>query len=681
MKSAGKLDLNKLCVFLLALGIFGGLAGRAATVPSIEDFASRPKIEDVSISPDGRFLALIQTRDGMGFVLVDDRQGGKDRTMRPLFGEPEHFQLIWCHWATNTRLLCGLRAISNEGVYTFPVTRLVAVDADGKNVRVLMQNSREAQGQYQDQIINWHPGPPDTVLIEADEGMSESQLAGGVQVIGNVGTHGLPAVFELNVVTGRLNIRQHAREPIRHWVTDKQGKVRLGAGYSQGVVTFWVHLDEDSDWRRMSKFEVFSREKHFEPLAISAEDPEMAYAIGPLEGRDAIWLVDLKDKDEPRLLFSHPLVDVTHPVLTRDSRFIGARYDNGYPLMYYADDNLGALMRGFDKLNPGQFNTIEETSLDDRFILIRSMSDIDSSKFWVMDSETHQVSKIGAAYPDRDTATLASMRPISYPARDGTRIPAYLSTPPTPPGTRLPLIVMPHGGPIARDRWDYFFLRQFLVSRGYAVLQMNFRGSSGYGDDWFFAAHQDWGGLTYDDVVDGARWAIQQGIAAPEGVCIVGWSFGGYLALLGAQRNPDLFQCSIDIAGVSDLPLLIDEGHDWIAGADYRKRQLGTDSAKLKRDSPQRHASEFKVPLLMLQGKRDYQVPFEQSETMDAALKRAGIAHRFAVVPNADHQFSDVKDRATMLREIEGFLGKHLPAAAPASSAVGAADLTEGLGP
>jgi dipeptidyl aminopeptidase/acylaminoacyl peptidase len=196
---------------------------------------------------------------------------------------------------------------------------------------------------------------------------------------------------------------------------------------------------------------------------------------------------------------------------------------------------------------------------------------------------------------------------------------------------------------------------------------MNFRGSSGYGDDWFFAAHQDWGGLTYDDVVDGAQWAIQQGITERGRICIVGWSFGGYLALVGAQRDPGLFHCAVDIAGVSDLPMLIDEGHNWMAGADYRKRQLGTNKEKLKRDSPRLHAAEFTVPLLMLHGKRDFQVPFEQSDTLDTALTRAGKPHRFVVVPNADHQFSAVEDRAVLLKETEAFLAEHLPAAAPAA--------------
>jgi dipeptidyl aminopeptidase/acylaminoacyl peptidase len=616
------------------------------------------------MSPDGRYLALIQTLDGRALVVVAERLGGKD-AMRPVLSEPDQFQLTWCHWATNTRLLCGLHSSSSQGGVLHPVTRLVAMDADGKNLLVLMQNSREVQGQLQDRIINWNPGPPDTVLIEADEGMSASDLAAGVQVIGNVGTHGLPAVFELNVVTGSLYLRQHARDPIRHWITDKRGQVRLASGSSGTSISYWTHLDSDSNWRRLTKFELFSRENHFTPLAISAEDPEHAYALGPSEGRKAVWLIDLKDRDEPSLLFSHPSVDVTQPVIDRDSGLIGVRYDNGYPLMYYTDSRIESLMRGLQKLNPEQFSTIAESSRDKKIFLIRTTSDIEPPRFSVFDSDTLQVGKFGAGYSNRDTATLGAMRPISYAARDGTLIPSYLSTPPGRPAKQLPLIVMPHGGPIARDTWGYFFLRQFLVSRGYAVLQPNFRGSSGYGDDWFFAAHQDWGGLTYDDVVDGAQWAIQQGIAERGRICIVGWSFGGYLALLGAQRDPGLFHCAVDIAGVSDLRLLIDEGHQWMAGAEVRQKQLGTDTEKLKRDSPRLHAAEFTVPLLIVQGKRDYQVPFEQSDTLDTALTRAGKPHRFVVVPNADHQFSDVKDRATLLREIEAFLGEHLPATPP----------------
>jgi dipeptidyl aminopeptidase/acylaminoacyl peptidase len=192
---------------------------------------------------------------------------------------------------------------------------------------------------------------------------------------------------------------------------------------------------------------------------------------------------------------------------------------------------------------------------------------------------------------------------------------------------------------------------------------MNFRGSSGYGAQWFFAAHQDWGGLPYDDVIDGARWAVKQDIADPERVCIVGWSFGGYLALLGAQRNPDLFRCAVDIAGISDLGLLIDEGHYWLTSESIKK-QIGTDADKLKRNSPRLHAAEFMVPLLMVHGQMDAQVPFAQSEQMEAALKHAGRPHQLVVLPDADHQFSSEKDRAMLLNQIEAFLREHLSATA-----------------
>jgi dienelactone hydrolase len=654
----------KLSALALAVGILPAALCRPATAPSIEDFAARSQVEDVSISPNGQYLALIRTMNGRALVVVKDRLSGPDTQMRTVLAEPDQFKFSWCRWATDTRLLCGLHAMVRDR-FVYTVSRLVAVDADGKNTQVLIQGSGEAQGQYQDKIINWNPGKPNTVLIEADEGLSAEQILMAAQVYGNVGTHGLPAVFELNVVSGQLSMRQHAREPIRHWIADKHGAVRIGWGYSGTTISYWAHLESDSSWRRLTKFEVFSRENHFEPVAISAEDPERAYAIGPSEGRDAIWLIDLKDKEEPRLVFSHPLVDVTHPILGGGGRMIGARYDNGNPMIFYTDSRIGALMGAIEQIEPGKFNSLYAASRDETALVIRSASDLDAPRFMVFDAKSQKVLKVTPPYPERDQTLLAPMRSISYPARDGTRIPGYLSTPRGLPTSHLPLIVMPHGGPIARDTWGYFFLRQFLLSRGYAVLQMNFRGSSGYGGDWFFAAHQDWGGLTYDDVVDGARWAIQTGISDPDKVCIVGWSFGGYVALLGAQRNPDLFHCAVDIAGVSDLGLLIDEGYHWLNGGGTVKKQIGVDPAKLKRDSPHLHAADFKVPLLMLHGQMDAQVPFEQSQIMDQALKQAHVDHRFIVVPGADHSFSDVKDRITLLQETEAFLHEHLPATAP----------------
>ena len=643
----------------LALAAFVFMTAHAAA-PSIEDFAARSRIEAAAISPDGHYIAVISVKDGRGAAVVLDRSS-THAAPAVVLSEPPHFRLTWCRWATDTRLLCGFLGMVKPYGSVYAVTRLVAVDADGKNTKVLIQNSETAQGQFQDRVINWNPGVANSVLIEADEGLTEEQSVGGHQIFGEIGSHAAPAVFVLNVVSGGLTIRQHAREPIRHWVTDAHGNVRLGWGFSGKDISYYARLDGDVDFRRMAKFEVFSRENHFEPVAISNEDPNQAYAYASYEGRQALWLIDLTDKNDPTMVFSHPAVDAGPPMLARDGRLLGVYYDTEHPMMYFTDEHTRSLAAVAQKLAPNEFSTIVDYTRDEKVFIIRSYSDVSPSSFRVLDIEGRTATPLGAPYPGRDTSTFGSMRSITYPARDGTVIPAYLSKPTTGPSSSLPLIVMPHGGPIARDTWSYFFLRQFLVSRGYAVLQMNFRGSSGYGSDWFYAAHQDWGGLTYDDVVDATRWAIERGIADPKRIGIVGWSFGGYLALLGAQRNADLFRCAVDIAGVSDLNLLIDEGDNFLT---YKvtETQIGTDKAKLKLNSPLQHAADFNVPLLMLHGDMDAQVPFEQSQEMDRALTRAGKSHQMIRIPDGDHQFSAEKDRATLLRAVEDFLGEHLAA-------------------
>jgi dipeptidyl aminopeptidase/acylaminoacyl peptidase len=637
-----------------------------ANPPSIEEFAARPLVESAAISPDGRYLALIQTRDGRGFVAVVDRTA-PGSTKKAVLAEPEHFVISWCRWATNTRLLCSLRAMVKEQ-FVYGISRLVAVDFDGKHLQVLVQNSRDAQGQFQDRIVSWNPGPPDTVLIEADEGLSAEQQSHNAIVYGNVGTHALPAVFELNVNTGRMMLRQHAREPIRHWIADNHGKVRIGYGFA-GTTVSYIARNGDEEWRRLEKFEVFSHDKHFDPIALSPDDPNKAYAYGPYEGRRALWLIDLTDKEDPTPVFVHPSVDVGSSLIADDGRLLGVRYDTGYPLIYWVDDHARSVVEAIQAINPGKFNTIAGATRDEKLYLIRSDSDLEPSSYLLLDTGTHTAKRLGTAYPGRDMSALAPLHTASYPARDGTPITGYLSTPPGAAAKNLPLIVMPHGGPIGRDYWGYFFLREYLVSRGYAVLQMNFRGSGGFGEDWYWAAHQDWGGVTYNDVVDGARWAIAQGIADPARVCIVGWSFGGYVALLGAQRNADLFHCAVDIAGPSDLSLLINESSRFAFGSKSVERQIGTDPEKLKQDSPRRHAAEFNVPLLILQGTLDAQVQYEQSADMDAALTRANKPHRFVKVEEADHQFSGEQQRGILLHEIDAFLAEHLPVATPAAAA------------
>jgi dipeptidyl aminopeptidase/acylaminoacyl peptidase len=317
-------------------------------------------------------------------------------------------------------------------------------------------------------------------------------------------------------------------------------------------------------------------------------------------------------------------------------------------------------MQTVKKAYPNTFNAPVSSSSDFKSVIIGTWSDVEAGAYFAVDiAGGGKSTRIGRAYPELNADELPRMRSIEYKAADGTTIPGYLTAPVNVREEKLPMIVMPHGGPRARDSWRFDFLRHFLASRGYAVLQMNFRGSTGFGGKWFEDAFQDWGGLTYSDIADGARWAISQGIADPKRVCIVGWSFGGYSALVGATRNADLFKCSISIAGLSDLVAL----RSSVSGAlnsQVVQKQIGNDKSKLRENSPIEHASETNMPVLLVHGTMDAQAPYEQSKAMAAELKKANKNFKFVTIENADHSLLRESERVTLLTEVEQFLQTNL---------------------
>jgi dipeptidyl aminopeptidase/acylaminoacyl peptidase len=219
---------------------------------------------------------------------------------------------------------------------------------------------------------------------------------------------------------------------------------------------------------------------------------------------------------------------------------------------------------------------------------------------------------------------------------------------------------MPHDGPLTRDSWEFSFLRTFLANRGYAVLQMNFRGSAGFGQKWQLDAHQDWGGLTYSDIQDATRWAVSEGIANPKRICIMGWGFGGYAALLGAVRNSDTYRCAVSIAGIADLEMQKEEAVIF-GDKEFRRVQIGTDAAKLKRDSPMQNVAKIGIPVLLIHGTKDWQVQVDQSKTMAKVLDRQRKQNKLVIIDDGGHDLDRKSDRVTLLKEIEVFLAKNLP--------------------
>lgn len=631
------------CKRRLVPAMFAALLFEAvhAAPPPIDAFARIPAIRNVAVSPDAKqVLYITGVGDIEALVTVPTTF---DVAPKPIFvSRPGEYDMSWCGWANNARILCGVRATLREGGLLYGISRLVGVDADGSNQKVLIQNSEAGRAQFQDEILDWTPNEPDTVLLELDADRT-----------------GYPSIFEVNVNNGRRAIRSREFFPIRNYATDGAGNVRFGYGYAANstVLQYFARLDNQKKWMPLSKVKAFENNDELIPIAI-IPGTNRAFARGSYEGRQALWEMDLTDQAEPKLVFSHPLVDAAYPILSPDQQLIGIHYETDRPFVYYTDEPTRELISLINEALPNTFNFISDYSEDRQAYIIRAESDVEW-KYYLLRAGTKKIFRLETAYPQLDPKTLGRMRTISYPARDGVEIPGYLTVPPGVRAEKLPLIVMPHGGPIARDSWDFDFLRAFLVSRGYGVLQMNFRGSAGYGSKWYFDAHQDWGGLTYNDITDGTQWAIKQGIADPKRICVVGWSFGGYAALLSAVRDGNLYQCSASIAGVSDLPDLIRESR-YFTNSAFVREQLGTIKEKLRADSPLRHAEKINIPVFMIHGDRDIQVDVDHTRQMASALKSAGKPHQVIYLKDASHQLRLSSERTTLLTELEKFLLQHL---------------------
>lgn len=658
---------------LLALGSaiafawLSATAAHAAPAP-IAAFGGDKSVTDVTISPDGRYLSMLVLTADKRVAFVQDLAGNDPGHVVMAADLNQSTDLAWCRWANDTRLVCGLREMINapKGGFVFESTRLAAVDADGKNSKLLMQELGTAPGeflgQFQDNVIDWHPSKPNTILVASAENQLDARTRSALQSGG--GSLGsaigeFPAVYELDINSGEMRLHSHAREPIRTFVTDGHGEVRFGWGYfgNSAEIEYYVRTSAANQWRLLFKRDALSA--RLDPVATCPDTPDCAYAFGPAEGRTALWRMDLTGAAPPKLEFAHPAVDVPSASIGPDHQLLGVTYETDRPFFYATDSKVKQLIDAVRPALPDAFIRVADSTRDNRLFVLFVTSDIDAGTYYLYESEKKVLRRIATGLPELDTKSLGRMQSISYPAQDGTTIPGYLTV---PPGTRpenLPLIVLPHGGPSARDHWGFDFLRAFLVSRGYAVLQMNFRGSSGYGDRWRAAARDDWGGLPYSDITDGAHWAIKQGIADPKRLCIVGWSYGGYVALLSAARNADLYRCSVSIAGVSDLSLLEGQQSHFVSAA-LSREQIGTVWKKLEQDSPRTHAAQIAMPVLMIHGDKDAQVNVEESRAMDAALTTARKPHEFILIRGADHQMTRVSDRTTILGAIEKFLAQNI---------------------
>ncbi len=394
-------------------------------------------------------------------------------------------------------------------------------------------------------------------------------------------------------------------------------------------------------------------------MALCAAALNCAYATGDSDGHTALWRIDLTGQQPPPWYMRRPQLTLAPrcwPVMAISSVCATTRAPSRRCITWTR--RRGTSSTTCKRLLPGQFVQLQTYTRDGEQMVLKASSDTDPGSFYLYDMAKNTLQRVGAAYPNLTADLIGHMQPETFAARDGTMVPAFLTVPAGASTQHLPLIALPHGGMFAHDAREFNLLRAFLVSRGYAVLQVNYRGSSGQGTKWQSDSHGDWSGLPYSDVVDGVKWAVQQGIADGQKVCIVGKDYSGYLALLAAERDPGLFRCAVSIGGYSDFGLPAPGANPFMrmgAGGPG-----GPSMAQLQADSPHQHAPDFKVPVLLVHGDQDAFVTVEQSKAMDVALTAAHKPHQFVLLTGADHDLSSEDARTKMFTALESFLASNL---------------------
>jgi dipeptidyl aminopeptidase/acylaminoacyl peptidase len=644
----GRFRLRCAHVCAAIMSLVSGNAG--AAVPTLDAFFQGAQIHSVSISPNGKLLAMIVTADGKDFVAVKDRTSATPATPVLAPNENDDFRPSWCQWGNDERLLCSFRGRERDKYLhkVFPVTRLVAVNRDGSQQKKLLQNPFQPSGQINDQIIDWTPEEPRSVLIEK----FNPQI--GLRVL------------KLDIYSGETELYEKGRQYIGSFGTDGHGKVRLGWGRYQLKNYYFAKLEGEKEWRQLARVNTLSTDEGFTPIAV-IRGTNYAYAMRDHEDRAALWKIDLADKEDPQLVFASSRVDV-RPVYTPDNRVLSVYPDSGSKDAFYVEPGAELLGEVLGRLFKDKMYYIQDMSADMKAVVVMAESDVLAPEFHVLDMSGAQARllRVGSRFPGLANTDLAKTEYLFYPARDGTPIPAFFTRPVNAVGLP-PLIVMPHGGPWARDAWGFDSWVQALAREGYAVLQMNYRGSGGYGTKWREASYKDWGGLPYSDTMDGLKWAVGQKHADATRVCVVGGSFGGYLALEAAVRDSPLLKCVVSVAGVSDLRELKSDSN-FFSSHLVVKDMVGSDPVKLQAQSPRLHAANVSVPVLLLHGVEDYTVEPDQSRFMAEALTAANKPYKMIMMPDTDHYFTTQAQQRQLFTEISDFV-RPLLSATPATQA------------
>lgn len=644
-----------------------GLSGTGAAAQSNDlaaKFGAREGVRDIGISPEGSRIVIVAPRpDGGENAVVVSLADGAAVPILGANGTTE--QITDCQFVIETHVVCELYLRKGTGVDVETGTRLVSISADGKSMEQLtadMPSNAFYESNYGGEIIDYNvPGNPNAVLMTRF--YAPQRQTGAIAASSAVGL----GVEQVDVVTLSRKRVETPRETAVWYATDGSGNVRLmgtrptrESGYVENEANFHFR-PLDGGWTPLSSVEFTDSglSTGFEPIAVDAGE-EVVYGVEPNGNFTALYKMALDGSGKRTLVLGRDDADIDGLMrIGRSRRIIGASYATERRFAEYFDPEIKRLVGALEKALGGDKQVwIMDATSDENKLVLFAGSDTDPGAYLLYDKATRQLAPMFPARPELAGVRLGEMKAVQYPAADGTLVPAYLTLPPGSVGKNLPAIVMPHGGPHARDEWGFDWLSQYFVAKGYAVLQPNYRGSAGLGAEWF----QDNGWQSWEtaigDVNSAGRWLVDEGIAAPDKLAIFGWSYGGYAALQSQVLDPDLFKAVVAVAPVTDLERLRGEFRNQ-ANRIVMERFIGS-GPHVDAGSPARHADAFKAPVLLFHGDADVNVNAVQSRLMESRLKDAGKQVTYIEFKNLDHQLYQQEARTRLLSESDRFLRRAL---------------------
>jgi dipeptidyl aminopeptidase/acylaminoacyl peptidase len=614
----------------------------------VEAFAHLPNVTQVKLSPNGENVASlvkIDTEDAQGAVLQVFNIP-KREVANVAYAKAGDFVINWIRWANDERLLVSARFPANRRGTPTTETRLQSINIETLKVRSVLLASflrkQRNRPQFQDQIVDILPDDQDHILLAGEfEKSSTSEI------------------IQVNLKTGRTKRVMRGKVKVIDWVTDRQHRVRIALWHDETKYRVLHKQPEGPGWYILWEFEAFS-ENQVWPLSFD-RDPDYLYVSAYHEGRLAVFKVRMSDPElQKELVFSDPKYDARGALIYSKltGEVIGIKYspDGGYT---FWDNEYQQLQDAVDAALPDTTNSLYSLSDNERQYVALATSDTNPGTYYFADRDKHQMRPFAHRYPALPIERMSEVQTISYEARDGLAIEGFLTVPKDRGTGPYPAIIFPHGGPISFDEGGFNYWTQYFASRGYAVLQMNFRGSAGYGYDFMKSGLQAWGLEMQNDVEDGTRWLIEEGVADPGRICVVGASYGGYAALMEAARNPDLYKCAVSFAGVTDVAYLVSSSRKY-TNFEIVKEQVGSDYSELRQRSPLYIAEDIKIPVLLAHGTEDRSVRVRHSKTMHRELQKQDKEVTYLELEDGDHHLSNQEHRVQFFNAMDAFLQSHL---------------------